>query len=110
MTRFSRRYKATESTFQLIGDLCGPELGALEKRAKMAPWRVAEEWAGVVGPQIAGMTRVVGFDKGILKVCVENSTLLSLLARQEKKRLIEELRVRAPGVTIREILFRLGEI
>ncbi|MDN3507689.1 MAG: DUF721 domain-containing protein [Simkaniaceae bacterium] len=110
MTRVVRRKEGTSRTSSHLSDLCGAVLGSLDERVKAAPWKVAEGWSEVVGEQVAGMTRVVGFEKGILTVCVSNSTLLSLLARQEKGRLMVELKKRAPGVTIKDILFRLGEI
>ena len=110
MTRFSKRNTGTRVTSRHLGDLASTALSSLDDQVQKAPWRVADGWDVVVGESVAKMTRVIGFNRGVLTVRVANSTLLSLLARQEKRRLIEELQKRAPGVTIKDILFRLGEI
>jgi hypothetical protein len=72
------------------------------------PDRVMRIWAEVVGPEVAKLARAESFLEGVLRVKVQNSTLLSLLARQERPRLMKELQKRLPKGKITRIIFQLG--
>ena len=53
-------------------------------------------------------TRVAGLRRGVLEVEVGNAVLLQELAHFHKRRLLEEVRRRLPGVTVTDLRFRAG--
>ena len=59
-------------------------LGRLMKRLgledELQGWKAVEEWARVVGPQMALRTRAVGFERGVLRVEVEGSAWMHELS------------------------------
>jgi predicted nucleic acid-binding Zn ribbon protein len=65
-------------------------------------------WAEAVGPQHAAQTRVAGLRRAILEIEVASSPLLQELAHFHKRRLLEELRRRLPGVVLNDLRFRAG--
>lgn len=83
-------------------------LKGIEKKHGSGSDRVMSAWPRIVGSKVALMTKTMSFDDGVLHVKVKNSTLLTLLARSEKHRLLNELRQQFPGITIQDIKFRLG--
>lgn len=95
-------------TGKKIKDLLPEILTDLAKKAGERPYLIIEAWSEVVGERIAKMTRAVGFNDGILKVLVTNSTLLSLLAEHEKRRLTAIFQKRFPKVKFRDIFFKIG--
>lgn len=83
----------------------------LQEIAKTNSCQVEElyaAWFAVIGEKLASMTEPVAFMRGILTIKVKNSSLYSLLAQQEKKRLLLELRKRCPRVQLYNIAFRMG--
>lgn len=64
-------------------------------------------WFEVVGPRLAPMTEPVSFEKGNLFIKVKNATLHSILAGAEKKRLLDEMRKKLPGVKVNALVFRI---
>ena len=75
---------------------------------KERPDLIVAAWPEVVGSQLAPMTEALSFCEGILVVRVKNATLYSLLSRNDKPRLIKNLRDKFPGTTIKTIVFRLS--
>jgi hypothetical protein len=69
---------------------------------------VIAAWPAVIGSQLAHMTEATAFIDGVLTVKVRNSPLYALLVRDDRSRLIKNLRDKFPGVTIKTISFRLG--
>jgi predicted nucleic acid-binding Zn ribbon protein len=67
-------------------------------------------WAEAVGAEGAKQTRVGGMRRGVLEIIVGNAALLQELAHFQKRRLLEQLRVRLPGTTFTDLRFRNGVI
>jgi hypothetical protein len=101
--------EGSATTSRHIKDVAERYLAHLEQKLQTKPREVLEFWPKVIGPAFAGMTRAEKFEEGVLYVRVKNSTLLSLLhTLSERKRLVEALRLAAPGVEIKDISFRIG--
>ena len=102
------RKDTTFLTSKRLDALLPKFLCAIEERRHNRPDEVIGYWKELVGDNIASMARAVTFEKGVLFVAVQNSTLLSLLARQEKKRLLSEFKKKFTGILIADIAFRIG--
>jgi predicted nucleic acid-binding Zn ribbon protein len=72
--------------------------------------RLEQAWTEAAGPETAKQTRVAGLRRGVLEVTVGSSILLQELAHYQKRRLLEEVRRRLPGVTLSDLRFRAGVI
>jgi predicted nucleic acid-binding Zn ribbon protein len=72
--------------------------------------RLEEAWAAAAGAcgVAAQHTRVGALRRGVLEVTVGSSVLLQELAHYHKRRLLEQLRGRLPGVTVTDLRFRAG--
>lgn len=75
---------------------------------KDRPDLIVSAWQEIIGEKFAPMAKAIGFEKGILMVKVSNSTLYSLLAQHEKKRLLQILHKKFPSIEIKTIHFRIG--
>lgn len=72
--------------------------------------RLEETWAEVVGPERVWDTQVAGFRRGVLEIVVGNAVVLQELAHFHKRRLLEQLRKRLPGIVITDLRFRAGVV
>jgi predicted nucleic acid-binding Zn ribbon protein len=72
--------------------------------------QLEQAWAEAVGPQGAKQTRVNALRRGVLEVVVGNSILLQELCHFQKRRLLDEVRRRLPGVTLTDLRFRAGVV
>ena len=100
---------ASSLTSRTLRALAGDYVIELGKKVKTNPKLVLQLWPEIIGSHMAAMTKAIKFENGSLFVLVNNSTLLSLLHRKEEKRLLlEAFKNKAPGVTISDIIFRLG--
>jgi predicted nucleic acid-binding Zn ribbon protein len=72
--------------------------------------RLEQAWAEAVGAERAGQTRVTALRRGVLEVVVGNGVLLQELAHFHKRRLLEQLRGRLPGVSVTDLRFRAGVV
>ena len=70
--------------------------------------RLEDAWADAVGRQSAGHTRVNALRKGVLEVEVDNAVLLQELAHFQKRKLLEQLRLKLPDMTFLDLRFRAG--
>jgi predicted nucleic acid-binding Zn ribbon protein len=70
--------------------------------------RLEAAWAEAVGAAGARHTRVLALRRGVLEVLVDNAVLLQELAHYHKRRLLEQIRGRLPGVTVADLRFRAG--
>ena len=70
--------------------------------------RLEQAWAAVIDGPTAGQTHVGAFRRGVLDIVVDNAVLLQELAHYQKRRLLEGLRNRLPGVTVNDLRFRAG--
>ena len=98
----------TAPTSRHLKHLLPKFLKAIGKRHEERPDLILAAWETLIGPRLAPMTKAVSFIDGFLNVKVRNSSLLSLLAQHERKRLLKELRQKFPNATIRNIRFFIG--
>jgi predicted nucleic acid-binding Zn ribbon protein len=70
--------------------------------------RLEKAWAEAAGPDFAAHTRAGGLRRGVLEVVVDSAVLLQELAHYHKRRLLEQLRRRLPGMTVTDLRFRAG--
>jgi predicted nucleic acid-binding Zn ribbon protein len=102
-------HNATKLTTRRLEELLPKVMNEVQSLYNAKPQVLLDEWPKIVGPEIAKMTKATQFRDGILYVNVTNSTLLSLLSsRHEKEKLLECIRSRVSGSTIRNIVFRIG--
>ena len=83
-------------------------LNGIDKRYHQKPSRIIEAWPMIIGEKLASFTEVVSLEKGTLNIKVKSSTLLSLLVREEKARLLKELQSKFSKDAVRNINFRIG--
>ncbi len=95
-------------TNKYLRDLLPKMLHGIETLHRDRPDLIVAAWPDVVGERLAVMTQAIGFEQGILSVKVSNSTLYSILARQEREALLKKLRQKFPSVLIKNIRFRMG--
>ncbi|PWU13692.1 MAG: DUF721 domain-containing protein [Chlamydiae bacterium] len=100
--------KDSRLTNKLLVNLLPKMLGRIAAMQKDRPDLIVSAWQEIIGKDLAIMAKAVGFEKGILMVKVSNSTLYSLLAQHEKKRLLQMLRKKFPSIDIKTIHFRIG--
>lgn len=112
VTSGSRRnpkgYDGTRTTSHRMGDLLPEVLAKIGGQYQDRGDLIISAWPSILGPHLASMTQAVAFSSGVLTVKVRNSTLHSLLAVQEKGRLLGELRRRFPHTAIHNIVFKIG--
>ena len=98
----------TKRTNKQLTELLPRVLGEIGSLHKERPDLIMAAWRDVIGEKLFGMTKVVSFEKGILFIKVNNSTLYSVLSTQERGRLLRALQKRFPSVEIKNIHFRIG--
>ncbi len=104
----SERSEWTAVTTRHMTHLLPKVLASIEKSFHQQKQSVAAFWPEIIGSKLAPMTEVVSVCDGLLVVKVKNSTLLSLLSRHEKGRILRLLQTRCPGAEIKNIHFRIG--
>ena len=72
--------------------------------------RLEEAWAAAAGADFAPHTRAGALRRGVLEVVVGNAVLLQELAQFHKRRILEDLRQRLPGVRVTDLRFRAGPV
>ncbi len=97
----------TKLTSKKLGEILPHVVAKLQAVVSLQPQAIVDAWAEIIGPNLAPMTRAVRFENGALFVNVKNSTLLSLL-EQDKQKLLEQYKIKHPGIQIRNIMFRIG--
>jgi predicted nucleic acid-binding Zn ribbon protein len=75
---------------------------------RQARLHLERAWSAVVPPEYAVHTRLLGLKRGVLEVEVNGAAPLQELAHFHKRRLLEALREKLPGETLRELRFRAG--
>lgn len=97
-----------KTTNKQIKDLLPKVLDQISALHRDRPDLILMAWTEVIGEKLAPMTKAVAFEKGILTIKVNNSTLYSLLIQHERVRLLKCLRMKFPAVEIKNIHFRMG--
>jgi len=69
-------------------------------------WAAAVAGCGLVGDE----TKVAALRRGVLEVVVGSGVLLQEMAHYHKRRLLEQLRQRLPGITVTDLRFRAGVV
>ena len=100
--------ESTISTARPISELLPAMLKSIDKNYKQQPDKIIKGWPEIVGEKMAPMAKAISFKEGVLFVKVSNSTLYSLLAQQERPRLLKKLKEKCPSVAIQNIVFRMG--
>ncbi len=65
-------------------------------------------WAEAVGPDYDDMTRVLGLKRGVFEIEVASAVLVQELTHYHRKRLLDALRAKLAGQTIKELRFKVG--
>jgi predicted nucleic acid-binding Zn ribbon protein len=95
---------------ELLGEVLARLFTARGWGRRQERLRLEQAWAAAAGPETATATRVAGLRRGVLEVTVGNTVLLQELAHFHKRRLLEALRGRLPGVTVTDLRFRAGVV
>jgi len=107
----SRKFKSNrggEPT--LIGNCLKPALDMLGVQEKFSASKLLIEWKNIVGESISANTKPVGVTGGVLTVHVSNSVWLMELSRFYKKDMLKKISGELNDSTIKDILFKVGEI
>ena len=67
-------------------------------------------WSAAVGSDYDRHTRVLGLKRGILEIEVGSAVLVQELSHYHRRRLLQALREKLPGETIKELRFKVGKI
>ena len=65
-------------------------------------------WNEIVGPEIAGHSRVGTLRRGVLEITVDSAVLMQELNQFHKRRVLEQLRSRFPKKVFLDLRFRAG--
>jgi predicted nucleic acid-binding Zn ribbon protein len=75
---------------------------------RQARLHLERAWSSAVPRDHGAQTRVLGLRRGVLEIEVNSAVLLQELAHFHKRRLLEAVRQKLPGHTIKELRFRAG--
>lgn len=106
--RTPRNYDGSEITTHRLHDLMPGVLSRISTTFADRPDLILAAWPDVIGERLAPMTKAVSFIDGVLTVTVKNSTLYSLLSKNDKPKLVQALKMKFPKISIKTILFRIG--
>jgi hypothetical protein len=107
-SRTPKNYDGTALTTHHVNDLLPAILARIGEVYQDRPDLILAAWPQIIGPQLASMTRAVGFQEGVLTVLVKNSTLHSLLSQKDKPKILQSLQKKFPNVQIKNVVFRIG--
>ena len=91
-----------------VGDVLARYLRTSGLKEKLRSPAVYQCWPEVAGADACRHTRVVGFNNATLYVEVDSAPWLHMLSTFRKRELLEGLRQTMPGVTVKDIRFRIG--
>jgi hypothetical protein len=106
--RLPRDYNGTHLTSRHLSDVIPAVLAKVSEAHQDRPDMVLAAWPAIIGNELAEMAQAVSFSNGILRVRVNNSTLLSLLSQRDKPKILAALRQKFPLLSIRNIVFCTG--
>jgi hypothetical protein len=72
--------------------------------------RLEQAWAEAIGTDGTRQTRVAALRRGVLEIEVGSAVLLQELTHYHKRKLLEQIRKRLPGVTVMDLRFRTGVV
>jgi hypothetical protein len=76
---------------------------------RQARLHLERAWCDAVGAEFEAQTRVLGLKRGVFEIEVASGVLVQELSHYHKRRLLETLRAKLPGQTIKELRFRVGK-
>ena len=65
-------------------------------------------WADAVGADYSEVSRVLGIKRGVLEIEVSSAVIVQELMHYHKRRLLEAMRQKLPGQTIKDLRFRIN--
>lgn len=95
---------------RLLSDVLGELFAARGYGQYRATSELEEAWNQALGEPGCRYTRIGALRRGVLNVTVAHPTLLEELAAFQKPMLLAALQRKAPGLSIRDIRFRVGPI
>jgi hypothetical protein len=107
-TRLPKSYDGAQTTNRSLSSILDRQLTSLDQRRLSQPDEVLALWPSLIGAEMSAFAKANRFQDGLLYVTVANSTVYSMLAGNEKQKLVSEIRVKLPSSKIRNIIFRLG--
>ena len=102
--------KSSQLTNKKLSELLPQELLKASNMHQEGGNLLLKAWKEFVGEQISSKTKAVSFKQGRLLVHVADSTLYAILSREEKPKLLKNLKKRFPKVQIKDLIFRYGTI
>jgi hypothetical protein len=75
---------------------------------RQARLHLEQAWSEAVGPEYESQTRVLGLKRGVFEVEVASGVLVQELTHYHKRRLLQALRAKLTGHTIKELRFKTG--
>lgn len=106
--RTPKNYDGTGTTSHHVSDLLPRALTKISSVYQVRPDLVLEAWPSIIGPTLSGMTQAVSFVDGVLTVKVKNSTLHSLLSRNERFKVLAAIQQKFPKAGVEHIVFKIG--
>jgi predicted nucleic acid-binding Zn ribbon protein len=95
---------------ELLGEVLSRVFAARGWGRRQDRLRLEEAWAESIGAEGAKQTRVGALRCGVLDIEVGSSVLLQELTHYHKRKLLEQIRRRLPGVTVTDLRFRAGVV
>lgn len=96
-------------SFARVSDLLPSVLRDLGLQKRFSERRVVEQWAGVVGPELARRTRALRCESGTLIVHVDHGAWMQELHFIEKK-LLAKMQAACPDVVLKQIRFTARDV
>ena len=96
-------------SFSRIGAVLPSVLRDLGLQKRFSERKLVEQWADVVGPELARRARAMRFERGTLFVYVDHGAWMQELHFMEKE-LVRKLRAACPEVNLVRIKFGAKEI
>jgi predicted nucleic acid-binding Zn ribbon protein len=106
--RVPKDYDGNLPTGRQADDLLPQVMKEIAKQFEESSVLIEKVWKEIVGPKISDLTRVTGFQKGVVFIQVKNATLMSILSSQEKPRLLQNLRHKLPNIHFVNLVFQFG--
>src|SRR5438045_8967621 len=106
--RTPRHYNGQKVTTHQLSKIMPIVLEQIAEVFHDRPDLILAAWPDVIGPRLSVMTRAISFIDGVLTVKVNNSTLYSLLSKNDQPKVLKALRSKFPKIQIKTILFMIG--
>jgi len=96
-------------SFARVGEVLPSVLRDLGLQTRFRERRVVEQWAGIVGPELARRARALRCENGTLLVHVDHGAWMQELHFIEKK-LLDKMRAACPDVELTRIRFTARDV